>query len=107
MKAGTKIQLECKLSDAAFSGEKLFEIALEDGTTYTGLAPTGYCYVEGKRLAYKQKIGNGIEGAVDARVFKNGGPAVIVETPTGELIQVSVEIIAEVEEGERSCVPVR
>lgn len=82
------MKLPCKLSDAAFSGEKLFDVILANGEPYTGLASSHHCYVGGRPVKHREKVGKGADGMVDVQLVERNTRYLVVRTFTQDLIAV-------------------
>lgn len=83
------IALPCKLSPGIVSGERIFEVKLANGQTYTGVAPRHFCWnAQGQLVGEKEPSGE-VEGMVAARVIEElDDNQVAVEVPDGEVIAV-------------------
>jgi hypothetical protein len=92
------ILIVCQISTGVFSGERMFEVQLADGSqTYSGIAPLHYFRKEdGGELTASDPPGNNtIKGTLTARLVRNGGKTALVAIPDGEAITVPADIIHE------------
>jgi hypothetical protein len=86
------IGLRCQILPGGFSGERVIEINLPDGTKYRGLAPRHYCWTsDGKPLSPDEPApGKSLSGIVAARVLERDNNGQIrVTIPDGEIFDVS------------------
>ncbi len=83
------IALPCKLSPGIFSGERVFEVRLANGETYTSVAPRFFCWNESGVLVGETEPEREIDGMVAARMVEEleDGQAA-VEVPDGKVIAV-------------------
>jgi hypothetical protein len=89
------VALPCKLAPGAFSGERVFEVELADGTKYRSLAPRQFCWVGGKLVGEKEPTGEAA-GLIAAKVVdETSDGQVIVEVPDGEVIAVDAGTVRE------------
>lgn len=81
--------VKCTFEQSAFSGERVFTIAVGQGSLYVGIAPLHYCY-SGGRLLSPQEPGKDtqIEGELAARLIREGTPNAYVVIPDGEKVHV-------------------
>src|SRR5436305_8011479 len=77
--------ISCRLSRSAFSGERVFHVALGDGEDYTGVSPVHYCRTKDLRPLSKDepKPGKRIDGVIEVEVLENGGEVATIELPDG------------------------
>ena len=88
------VALPCKLSPGIVSGERVFEVALANGRTYTGVAPRHFCWNAQGRLVGEKEPGGEAEGMVAARIVEElEDDQVAVEVPDGEVIAVNQDQI--------------
>ncbi|HKI38479.1 MAG TPA: hypothetical protein VKA46_41910 [Gemmataceae bacterium] len=82
------VALDCQLAPGAFSGERIFEVELADGSKYRSLAPRQFCWVNGKLVGVTEPATE-TAGLVAAKVVdQTEDGQVIVEVPDGEVIAV-------------------
>ena len=77
----------------AFSGERVFEIALADGRTYRGVAPVHYCWDDEGRPLGPNEPAEKIRGGIACRVLGRIDNAPVVSIPDGEVVPVAEETI--------------
>lgn len=85
----------CEIERGAFSGERVFQIALTDGGTYIGVAPRDYYFkADGSELSPDEPSATQlINGMLTIRIIKNGGKTAYIAIPDGEAVTVSSEKI--------------
>lgn len=85
----TLVALPCKLFPGAFSGERLFEIKLANGDSYSSLAPRHFCWNAAGRLVQETEPTAETDGMIAARVVAElDDGQVQVEVPDAEVIAV-------------------
>jgi len=83
------IALPCKLSPGIFSGERVFEVRLANGETYTSVAPRFFCWNGSGVLVGETEPEREADGMVAAHLIEDlEGGQVAVEVPDGEVIAV-------------------
>src|SRR5581483_7662875 len=83
------IALPCKLTRGGFSGERVFEVLLADGTSYLGVAPRQFCWNDRGQLVAENEPTAGASGMVAARVVdQTDDGQVFVEVPDGVVVVV-------------------
>ena len=87
--------LRGKIWQAAFSGERVFEIALADGRTYRGVAPVHYCWDDAGRPLGLEEPKDKIRGRIACRVLGRIDEVPVVSIPDGEVVPVAEETIIE------------
>ena len=95
---GKEIALSCTIRAGGFSGERIVQVRLADGTEYQGLAPEHYCWDKDRHaLALDQPApGESMPGFVAARRLKNWPSGkTVVTTPDGEVFAVANDIISD------------
>jgi hypothetical protein len=91
-----EIALFCRINAGGFSGERVVEVLLADGTEQKVLAPRHYCWTrDGRPLAPEEPaLGHPIDGLVAARRLRDlSNEQVVVNTPDGEVFVVSSDVI--------------
>ena len=83
------VALPCRLSPGMFSGERIIEVKLANGDTYTGLAPRHFCWNASGRLVSESEPTTEVDGMVAARRIEDlDEDQVAVEIPDGAVIAV-------------------
>jgi hypothetical protein len=83
------VAIPCKLAPGAFSGERVFEVQLADGSKYTSLAPRQFCWNAAGQLVGEREPSASTDGSIAARIVERvEGNQVQVEVPDGEVIAV-------------------
>jgi hypothetical protein len=83
------VALICKIAPGGFSGERIFEVKLANGTPYSGLAPRQFCWNSQGHLVTGNEPSAEVDGMVAARLVDSiDDEQVIVEVPDGETIAV-------------------
>lgn len=94
-----RIYLLCDLSQGSFSGEVVFEVAVQNqNTSYVGVAPKRDCFkLDGQPFGENELPSgeNVIQGKLATRLIANGGNVARVALPDGEAVMVSAELILE------------
>lgn len=87
--------VNCEISTAAFSGERVFTVQQAEGGDYVGLSPLHYCFHEnGKALDASEPDRNTpIKGRLAARKIAVVSLGARVTIPDGESIVVSADQI--------------
>jgi hypothetical protein len=90
------IALKCKVAPGGFSGERIFEVVLANGSPYRSLAPRQFCWNSHGSLVAANEPSAEVNGMVAARIieFIDDGQA-IVEVPDGEIIAVNKDDVKE------------
>jgi hypothetical protein len=90
------IAVPCRISPGVVSDERAFEIRLEDGTSYAGVAPSYYFWNEhGERLTDDEPSGDAeLSGQIAGRVIDRQNGTAFVSIPDGSVIQVTSGSIA-------------
>jgi hypothetical protein len=90
MSKTTAVALKCNLSKGIFSTERIFEMRLANGETFTGLSPVHFCWNDkGDLLRPGEGEGEAIPGFIAARVVEElEGDQVAVEVPSGDVLAV-------------------
>ena len=91
MTRNREIALFCRINAGGFSGERIAQVTLADGSEQIVLAPRHYCWTkDGQALTPTQpESGKPIEGIVAARLIEEAAGAAKVTTPDGEIFMVS------------------
>jgi hypothetical protein len=85
----TLVALPCKLSPGALSGERVIEVELANGQTYTSLVPRFFCWNAAGQLVTEDEPSTEVDGMVAARVaYEIDDGQVAVEIPDGKVIAV-------------------
>jgi hypothetical protein len=87
--AKTLVAIPCGLSPGAVSGERVIEVELADGQTYTSLVPRYFCWNAAGRLVDENEPSAEVDGMVAARLVDElDDNQVAVEIPDGKAIAV-------------------
>lgn len=88
--------VRCTFERSAFSGERVFTIAISSGNQYVGISPLGYCYRGGTQLSAAEPSGDSpIHGELEARLIRNENGNAYVAIPDGEKVLVPATIVVE------------
>jgi hypothetical protein len=90
----------------AFSGERVFEIALADGKPYRGVVPVHYCWDDAGKPLGRDEPRSKIRGWIACRVLGRIDDVPVVSIPDGEVVPVAEETIIERPAESRVDVPV-
>ena len=84
------IAVPCQLFPGAFSGERVFVVALANGDSYRSGGPREFCWnARGELVGPVQPPAEGEDGFLAARMVEQlDGEQVAVEIPDGEVIAV-------------------
>jgi hypothetical protein len=90
-----EIALICQINAGGFSGERVAEVTLVNGSTQKVLAPRHYCWTKDNNplTPTQPELGTSIEGLVAARIIKENGGKLVVTTPDGEVFEVSSDTV--------------
>lgn len=90
----TLVAIPCKLSPGAFSGERIFEVKLANGETYSSLAPRQFCWTSAGKIVSEKEPTATTDGMIAARIVASvEGDQLQVEVPDGEVIAVDKSIV--------------
>jgi hypothetical protein len=88
------VALPCKLSPAAFSGERIFDVKMADGNIYTGVAPRHFCWNAKGAIVGEGEPQFEEEGGIAAKMIERiDDNQIAVEVPDGEVIAVDKDQI--------------
>ncbi|MEO6811397.1 MAG: hypothetical protein ABI353_19985 [Isosphaeraceae bacterium] len=88
------VALPCILALGGFSGERIFEVTLANGSPYRSIAPRHFCWNIQGRLVAETEPATEAPGMVAARVIdQTDDGQMIVEVPDGEVIAVDQKIV--------------
>jgi hypothetical protein len=88
------VSLKCKVAPGAFSGERIFTVALADGKIYRSLVPRQFCWNAEGRIVTENEPTSEVDGFIAARIIDaDDADQPIVEVPNGEIIAVGREIV--------------
>jgi hypothetical protein len=90
------VALPCTLALGGFSGERIFEVTLADGSSYRSIAPRHFCWNDQEKLVAETEPTTEVPvpGMVAARVIdQTDDGQMIVEVPDGEVIAVDKKIV--------------
>lgn len=85
----TLVAIPCNISPGAFSGERVFEVQLANGESYTSLAPRQFCWSANGKLVEEREPTTKAKGMIAARIVAEIDDTQIqIEVPDGEVIAV-------------------
>jgi hypothetical protein len=83
------VAIPCRLAPGAFSGERIFEVRMANGQTYTGVAPRHFCWNARGSLVGEDEPTAEVDGKVAAKVVEEiDDEQTAVEVPDGAVIAV-------------------
>lgn len=90
------VALTCKIAPGGFSGERIFEVKLANGDSYSSLAPRQFCWNSQGDLVAEDEPNTEVDGMIAARIVDSiEDNQVIVEVPDGEIIAVDKNMVQE------------
>jgi hypothetical protein len=96
MESGQTVFLRSAISSSAFSGERVFRLALASGAEHVGITPVGYCLDQDRAPLgpHVPPKGHRINGFVEGRLLASGSDKAQVAIPDGEIVEVKFEELA-------------
>lgn len=85
----TLVAIPCKLSPGSFSGERVFEVQLANGDSYTSLAPRHFCWNANGKIVGDREPTTKTSGMIAAKIVTEiDDNQLQIEVPDGEVIAV-------------------